>query len=87
MLLNKIARLCRQHQVKLLFLYTPSFAYFDFPPKELETYQKYGAVWLPPASIFNNKNYWVDDVHLNEAGGKACSEWFAKKFEKIIQMD
>ena len=83
--LEKMAQLCDSKGVKLLFLYTPSFGYIDIPPKELQTYQKYGKVLIPPTAIFNNTDYWADDVHLNEAGGQACSEWFTQRFESIIR--
>ena len=83
--LDKINELCIEYDAELLFLYTPSFGYIDYLPKELDTYQKYGKVLVPPAAIFENKDHWADEVHINSNGSKLNSYWFVNIFAEYLQ--
>ena len=83
--LEKISNLCKANNVELLFLYLPSFGAIEFQPKEMETYKKYGSILIPPATIFNDKNHWSDKSHINEAGGRLNSFWFANEFATYLK--
>jgi len=76
--LTKIASLCQEKNIKLIFLYLPEYGRGIKEPKEKFTYQKYGKIIMPPGEIFENCNYWHDDNHLNIEGAKVLSTWVAK---------
>lgn len=73
--IKRIKAICTQENIKLSFLYIPSFGDPYYPEDLKDRYEIYGNVILPPQSIFDNVNYWADDSHLNTAGGNALSEW------------
>ncbi len=78
--IEKINRLCKTHDVELLFLYTPFYGGIGFPPKELAFFQRFGEVFIPPASFFEKKSNWADRVHINIHGANPNSIWFAEEF-------
>ena len=80
--LARIARLCRDNDVSLVFLYMPSFAGRKLP-LEHETYLNYGPVLIPPDSILENTALWFDGEHLNIAGAQAISTWVALAFSDL----
>jgi hypothetical protein len=82
--LQKISEDCKANNIKLYFLYIPSYGAVLEKPLEFETYKQYGEVLLPPISIFKNTNYWKDKGHLNEAGAKVLSEWLAIELKQIL---
>ena len=83
--LEKINQLCEVHDAELLFLYLPAFGAISYPPKELQTYEKYGPVLMPPSDIFENKNHWADEIHINNVGSEANSFWFANEFTSYLE--
>lgn len=72
---SKIAALCKANNIKLIFLYLPTYAEPYRKPDEYAFYKQYGAILMPPDSIFQNTSYWFDENHLNLAGANALSEW------------
>ena len=83
--LEKINQLCELHEVELLFLYIPAYGAISYSPKELQTYEKYGPVLMPPSDIFENKNHWADEIHINNVGSEANSFWFANEFASYLE--
>jgi len=83
--LEKMSQLCKANNVELLFLYTPFYGGIDFLPKELETYRKYGEVFIPPPDVFVNKSHWADKAHINISGAKPNSFWFADEFVSYLK--
>jgi hypothetical protein len=81
---EKIAEICAENKIKLIFLYVPNYGLQAKKPKEFNTYIKYGPVLIPSLSDFENTNYWFDGSHLNQAGADVFSNWIA---EKITEMD
>lgn len=81
--LAKINELCKENEVKLSFIYLPSFASIIEKPKEMNTYLQYGEVIIPPKSIFDNKDYWHDENHFNHAGAAAISLWLSEEIKKL----
>jgi len=75
--IRKIARLCESQHVKLVFLYLPEYASGLWEPLEAGTYRQYGSILIPPREIFETKQYWGDDSHLNQAGARQLSDWIA----------
>ncbi len=80
--LDKIATLCRNSGVKLVFLYIPQYGSPWLPPREMETYTKLGGVLIPPAEIFADSDNWFDENHLNQAGANKLSAWIAMKVKE-----
>lgn len=79
--LKRIAALCEETQTELFFLYIPAYGSEMQRPHKFEELSKLAPVLLPPTEIWETKNHWYDPDHLNEAGGKALSEWVAEKLK------
>lgn len=77
--LGSIDKLARENNVKIIFLYIPPYGSPEKEPVELDTYLKYGPVWIAPDSIFTDKKNWIDDQHLNVKGANLFSSWVAGK--------
>jgi hypothetical protein len=75
--LKKISRLCIDNDIKLVFLYMPTYGANLDKPKEYDTYIKYGEVLIPPKHIYENQLNWQDENHLNSAGANELSLWLA----------
>jgi len=67
--LNRIKRLCAEHNVNLHFVFMP-FYLSTLPGKNRVDYLgRLGEVLLPEIHAFVKKKYWFDESHLNQAGG------------------
>jgi hypothetical protein len=73
--LEKLANLCKENNIRLVFLYLPEYGSTQPEPIEMTTYKKYGTVLIPPLSIFDDPDNWADDNHLNHAGAGKLSKW------------
>ena len=83
--LKKIHKLCEKNNMKILFLYLPSYGVRYKKPKEYTAYQKYGEVIIPPEYIMDNKNNWYDENHLNVSGANKLSFWLANELNHILK--
>lgn len=82
--LRKIDRLCKSQNIKIIFLYLPSYSSHLEKPKEYKTYLNYGEVLIPPNIILDNPSYWHDSDHLNQTGAWFLSYWIAGR---ILELD
>lgn len=73
--LVRISNLCTKHNIRLIFLYHPSFGTNQKMPALADTYNKYGRLIMPPDEIMDDKNNWFDENHLNCAGAEKLSDW------------
>jgi len=80
--IRKIGQLCASQNIKLMFIYLPEYASGLWQPMESATYDKYGAILIPPRDIFENPQYWGDENHLNQAGARQLSSWLADFIKK-----
>jgi hypothetical protein len=80
--LNKILDLAKEHNIKVIFLYVPSFGWAIDKPLNYDYYKKWGEVWLPPAELFTTHKYWVDQEHFNYKGSTEFGKWIANKFSE-----
>jgi len=55
--LKKIAALCVENNVKLVFIFLPEYASGLWDPLESAVYRKYGEILIPPHAIFENPDY------------------------------
>ena len=84
--LEKIFKICEAKNIKIFFLYLPSYGSNVQIPKEYCTYIKYGKILIPPKKIFEKDLNWHDENHLNQTGAKELSNWLADEFHKQIQL-
>ena len=67
--LDRIRRLCAEHNVRLYFVNIPVYK-FPLPGKNtVEYFGRLGEVLLPDIRALKNKEYWFNPTHLNEEGG------------------
>jgi len=81
--LKKITQLANAKKIKLVFLYLPSYGATLKKPLSYSFYQSLGEVWIPPSSIFNNPENWVDGEHLNYNGSTKLAAWLSKEYQSI----
>jgi hypothetical protein len=74
-----LADICNVNQIKLTFIYLPEYAALHEKPLNYDDCKQYGYILLPPDSVLNHKNYWVDREHLNNQGARKLSEWLISK--------
>ena len=80
--IKKINRICQEEGIALHFLFLPEFGTYLEKPRESDFYRQFGKVILPPQKILDNKAYWHDENHLNQAGARALNLWLAQQIEK-----
>lgn len=79
--LEKAVQLCKDNNIKVSFIYLPSYGTKHPIPTEIETYSKWGNVLLPPKQILETPINWCDENHLNTTGALGISEWLIKELE------
>ncbi|MFK5947518.1 MAG: hypothetical protein QM500_01960 [Methylococcales bacterium] len=77
--IRKIVQLAKVNGAKVIFLYLP---YYGAPPEpgDINFYKNFGDVWIPPAEVLGNVDYWKDAGHLNTKGAYALVPWLEDKF-------
>lgn len=80
--LSNVEQLLSNKEVKVVFLYLPSFGSGQTQPSLINTYKKHGDVWIAPESILSNPNHWFDENHLNHQGAQKYSKWLAEKLQR-----
>ena len=81
--IKKIATLCKEKNVELVFLYLKSYGVKEVKPLEMDFYQKFGEVWIPPVEVFEKPENWMDPDHLNINGATELAEWLAFKINSL----
>ena len=81
--LQKIIDLTVNKNIKVIFLYLPSYGSTLKEPLEYHFYKEFGEVWIPPDSIFTNTENWVDGEHLNANGSSELAAWVTKKIATL----
>jgi hypothetical protein len=70
-----LSEICKGNQIELTFIYLPEYAALHEKPLNYKDCKQYGNILLPPDSVLDHKNYWVDSEHLNNIGARKLSEW------------
>ncbi|MCO6501208.1 MAG: hypothetical protein J5I47_12645 [Vicingus serpentipes] len=81
--IKKISQLASDQNVKIIFLYLPSYGTALKKPLNYNFYKNLGDVWIPPSHIFDNPANWVDGEHLNYKGANELGEWLTKQYQSI----
>ncbi len=79
--LAKIAKLCKDDQVALHFLYLPRYGSKHPRPREAVEYASYGTLILPPDTLLRDKNNWHDKDHFNRSGAHRLSNWLGTQLK------
>ena len=77
--LKLIAEYCMKNDIRLYFLYLPSYAEIEREPGFSRSYESMGELWVPPKEILLNKDHWFDKEHLNTTGSRALSRWLCER--------
>ncbi len=82
--IRKILQIAKVNESEVIFLYLP---YYGAPPKpgDIAFYKQYGDVWIPPAEILENIDYWKDAGHLNTQGAYVLAPWLIDKLADEIR--
>ena len=80
--LEKIAELCRKNNVRLIFLYIPSYGMVSEEPFEIDYYRNMADLLLPPPPLFRDPKLWMDTEHFNAMGARKFSAWLAAELGK-----
>ena len=83
--IENIASLTKANGVKLVFLYLPSYGSRLEMPSEYDFYKNMGDVWIPPNSILENPEHWVDGEHLNYKGSTELAKWLTEEVASTIK--
>jgi hypothetical protein len=78
---RRIADLCRQHHIKLVFLHLPVLGTASWP-HDRAFYESEGSVVAPDPSQFASGSY-VDGVHLNRQGAVIASRWLGPQLAPL----
>lgn len=73
--IERLSNSCKAKNVGLVFLYLPQYGCSNCPPRELEFYQQFGTVLIPPVEILDNRNNWSDHDHMNNSGSASITKW------------
>ena len=79
---TKIVSLAKRENIKVVFLYIPSYGYSIEKPLEYDFYKGETEIILPPDTIFTNKDNWFDSQHLNYKGSTSFAKWLSKELKK-----
>ena len=78
---NKIAKLARNNNCKVLFLYLPESGSEIKNPLLKNFYTEYGELIVLPDSITSNHSNWKDATHFNDMGAKEASDFILRKLK------
>lgn len=79
--LSKMIKMLNDKNIPIVFVYLPESGSKLKNPKYASYYQNEGTLLIPPSSIFDNQNNWMDATHLNDIGAAILSEWMTQKLK------
>jgi hypothetical protein len=82
--IKRIADLVKQHNVRMVFLYIPSYAGQSDTAAIVKRYSPFGKVILADADMLAKKSNWMDFEHMNIDGAERLSEKAAKELTYMI---
>ena len=80
---EEIAHLAQVNGTQLIFLYLPVYGAASDAPQELNYYQQFGTVWIPPDSVFGDSKLHMDNSHLNNAGATKLNDWLVSQVARL----
>ncbi len=82
--LKKIAKLCEEYNVQLIFLYLPGYGVPQKEPTLADFYKEHGQLIIPPDSILQNIENWADPNHFNPDGSVLMSRWLGEELAREL---
>ncbi len=79
--LEKIVKICRENNCKIIFLYLPESGSEIKKPLLSEFYARFGKIITIPDSIISNHRNWKDAIHFNDNGAKKATDFVIHKLE------
>lgn len=79
---TRLAELCRENNVEIVFLYIPTFHDQPVPKEGMDFYPSLGKVLIPP-DILRDQSLWRENDHLNDAGAGKFSAWVAGELAQL----
>ena len=73
--LEKIVKLCRRNDCKVLFLYLPESGSKVKVPFHYDYYKTMGEIMILPEVFTRNPSNWKDATHFNDSGARETSEF------------
>lgn len=71
----RLSRSAKAQNAELVFLFLPAYGCTNCPPRELDFYNQYGKVLIPPAEILDDRQNWSDHDHFNSNGSRLMATW------------
>lgn len=84
--LSKMIKLLNDKNIPIVFVYLPESGSKLKAPKYASYYQKSGLLLIPPSTIFDNQENWMDATHFNDKGSAILSEWMTEQLKKEFCM-
>jgi hypothetical protein len=85
--LNKMTDMLKEKNIPFLFVYLPESGSKLKSPKYALHYQNLAPLLIPPDSIFEDPNNWMDASHLNNKGSGLISNWMARQIQMELCAD
>lgn len=76
--LSKMIKILNEKNIPIVFVYLPESGSRLKSPKYASYYQNEGPLLIPPTTIFDNQDNWMDATHLNDQGSAILSEWMTQ---------
>jgi hypothetical protein len=83
--LEAMAELAEEANIPIVFYYLKSFGHPATEPWDIDIYRQYGEVWIPPDSIFQKKENFFDQDHLNDQGASLLADWFEGEIAGFLE--
>ncbi|MBM3989792.1 MAG: hypothetical protein FJ298_02165 [Planctomycetes bacterium] len=80
---EKLARLCRAHGIRLVFLDQPNFRGRPLRPAQVEFYRSLGDLFVQDKSVLYRSESFLDSGHLSVAGAEFASRALASHFASL----
>lgn len=80
--LDKMIDLLKTRNIPFVFIYLPESGSKLDIPKYASYYRQFAPLLIPPPSLTDKPEYWMDASHLNDKGSEILSVWMAEQLKK-----
>jgi hypothetical protein len=77
---RRIAQLCRERGIRLVFMFLPGFREDVMSPSQVEFYRRYGELFAPDMSVLQREENYQDLGHLSIEGAR----WYSAELARFI---
>lgn len=83
--ISEIMAMAKENHTQVVMLYIPNYGYPWHKPRYLRYYRQLGDVYLMPDSFYDNRQYWIEDEHLNATGATVLSDSVAAYLSRQLR--